>query len=248
MDREKLIQQIETIAPPELAEEWDSCGLLISPPRKREIQTVLLTIDLTEPVAREAVKLGADWIVAYHPVFFGGIRSLTRDNPQARTAMLLIEHGIGVYSPHTALDAAAGGVNDWLAGLFEGKTAAAGSARIIRMKKSASIECLANIIKQKLDLSTIRIAPGGKTVKTLAVCAGAGIETLRGIKADCFLTGEMKHHDILNIVQNGGGVILCGHTETERGYLPLLAVRLKKSCPDVRFVQSKADIPPLKAV
>jgi putative NIF3 family GTP cyclohydrolase 1 type 2 len=81
------------------------------------------------------------------------------------------------------------------------------------------------------------------------VCAGAGAEALRGIEADCWLTGEMKHHDVLAAVQNGTGVILCGHTETERGYLLLFGKNLRRACgPDVQILVSKADRAPLKAL
>ncbi len=247
MKLKAFIQTLETLAPPALAEEWDNTGLLIEPLTAREIKKVLLAIDLTEAVAHEAVRLKADFVVAYHPLFFGGFQCLETSNPQTRTAMRLIEKGIGVYSPHTALDAAPGGVNDWLAGLFDGGVSTVGMARIVKLKKAVSFPSLGKTVKEKLKLKNIQIAPAGKTVKTIALCAGAGIEALRGVKADCYLTGEMKHHDMLAAVQNGTGVILCGHTETERGYLPILGKNLRRACgPDVQILISKADRAPLR--
>jgi dinuclear metal center YbgI/SA1388 family protein len=269
MKLKEFIQTLQTLAPPELAEEWDNTGLLIEPLHAREIKKILLTIDLTEDVAREAIRLKADFIVAYHPLFFGGFQCLEKSNPQARTAMRLIEKGIGAYSPHTALDAAPGGVNDWLASLFDGEARAEGLSRIVKLKKAVSFPMFGKMVKQQLKLKTIQIAPAGKTIKTVALCAGSGIEALRGIKADCYLTGEIKHHDVLAAVQNGTGVILCGHTETERGYLPIFARRLRAprplpeatgqasdaeknlrhACePDIQILISKADRAPLKAL
>ena len=249
MKLKELIQTLETLAPPELAEEWDNTGLLIEPLHAREIKKVLLAIDLTEAVAREAIQLKADLIIAYHPLFFGKFQALEKSNPQARTAMRLIEKKIGVYSPHTALDAAPGGVNDWLADLLDGEASEVGLARIVKLKKAVSFPMFGKTVKEKLKLKSVQIAPAGKIVKTVALCAGSGIETLRGIKADCYLTGEMKHHDVLAAVQNGTGVVLCGHTETERGYLPMFGKNLRRACgPDVQILISKADRAPLKVI
>lgn len=247
MKTRELIQTLEKIAPPELAEEWDNTGLLIEPLKAREIKTVLLTIDLTEAVAREAIRLKADFIVAYHPLFFGKFQTLEKSNPQARTAMRLIEKGIGVYSPHTALDAAPGGVNDWLAGFFDGEVRAEGLARIVKLKKAVSFPMFGTTVKDKLRLKHLKIAKANdRPVKTVALCAGSGIEALRGIKADCYLTGEMKHHDVLAAVQDGIGVVLCGHTETERGYLKLLRRRLLAEAGEpLNVLISKTDRAPL---
>jgi dinuclear metal center YbgI/SA1388 family protein len=253
MKLKAFIRTMEEIAPPELAEEWDNTGLLIEPLVPREIRTVLLTIDLTEAVAREAIRKKADWITAYHPLFFGGLHALEKSSPQARTALRLIEKGIGVYSPHSALDAAPGGVNDWLADLLgDGDLYCAenSSARIVDLAKPIGLTTLGKRIREALHLKTIRLTGAGRRpVKTIALCAGAGIEALRGIKADCYLTGEMKHHDVLGSVECGTSVILCGHTETERGYLPVLRRRLiAEAETPLKILISTADRPPLTTV
>jgi dinuclear metal center YbgI/SA1388 family protein len=248
MKLKEFIRILEEIAPPTLAEEWDHTGLLIEPLKEHDIRKVLLTIDLTEAVAREAIRKKADFIIAYHPLFFGGFQCLEKSNPQARAAMRLIEHGIGVYSPHTALDAAPGGVNDWLANLFGSEVSEEGLARIVKLDKPLSFPMFGKSVKEKLGLDAVQLAAVGKTVRTVALCAGAGVTALRGTKVDCWLTGEMKHHDVLAAVQNGISVILCGHTETERGYLPILGKNLRKLCLGTSFLISKSDTPPLRTV
>jgi dinuclear metal center YbgI/SA1388 family protein len=253
MNLKTFIQTLESIAPPELAETWDNTGLLIEPLNARDIKTVLLAIDLTEAVAREAIRLKADFIVAYHPIFFGGFQSLEKSNPQARAAMRLIEKGIGVYSPHTALDAAPGGVNDWLAdSLGDGDIFCEenSSVRIVELAKPVKLPTLGKRIKDSLHLKHLKTAAGsGKSIKTIAVCAGAGIEALRGTKADCWLTGEMKHHDVLSAKERGVSVILCGHTETERGYLKILRRRLlAETDVELSVLIAKTDAAPLKTV
>jgi len=248
-----FIQYLEEIAPLELAEKWDNPGLLIEPLKSRDISKVLLTVDLTEAVAREAVKLKADIIVTYHPLFFGGFQALEKSNPQARTAMRLIQNELAVYSPHTALDAAPGGVNDWLAdALGDGDLycAETGGARIVELASPVKLPTLGKRIKDSLHLKQLNTAKANdKPIKTVALCAGAGIEALRDIQADCYLTGEMKHHDVLGAVENGTSVMLCGHTESERGYLKILRrLILAETEKTVEVHLSKADAAPLKAL
>ncbi|CDO73173.1 hypothetical protein BN946_scf185007.g228 [Trametes cinnabarina] len=74
-------------------------------------------------------------------------------------------------------------------------------------------------------------------VSTIAICAGSGGSMLLGVDADVYFTGEMSHHEVLAAVQSGHNVILCGHTNTERGFLPWLAKDIEE------FVQEEIDQP-----
>lgn len=102
---------------------WDNTGLLLEAPfvsSRRQSNTVLLTIDLTKAVADEAIALDSSIVVAYHPIIFRGLKSITLANTQQQTLLRLASHGISVYSPHTAVDAAPGGLGDWLADIVTG--------------------------------------------------------------------------------------------------------------------------------
>jgi dinuclear metal center YbgI/SA1388 family protein len=87
---------------------------------RRQSNTVLLTIDLTKAVADEAIALNSSIVIAYHPIIFRGLKSLTLANTQQQSLLRLASHGISVYCPHTALDAAPGGLGDWLADIVTG--------------------------------------------------------------------------------------------------------------------------------
>jgi dinuclear metal center YbgI/SA1388 family protein len=89
-------------------------------PSRRQSNTVLLTIDLTKAVADEAIALNSSIIIAYHPTIFKGLKAITLANSQQQTLLRLASHGISVYSPHTAIDAAPGGLGDWLADIVTG--------------------------------------------------------------------------------------------------------------------------------
>ena len=76
-----------------------------------------------------------------------------------------------------------------------------------------------------LCLEMLYIVTEGE-VKSVAVCAGSGTAVLSGVQADLFITGEMSHHDILDAVHCGTSVILCEHSNTERGFLTVLQRQL----------------------
>lgn len=258
MKLQSVIQTLEAIAPLRLAEDWDNVGLLINPLKTRNVKKILLTIDLTEAVADEAIAGKTDLIVAYHPILFQPASRLNAGNAYDRTIMKLVQKNIAVYSPHTALDAVIGGVNDWLAdGVGDGEISTlhpiehsdAGQGRLVELKRPVKLKTLTQRIKQHLGLKTVRLAsaPEDTPIKTVALCAGAGSGAFQGIKADCYLTGEMSHHNILAATLNGSHVILCEHTNTERGYLPFFARLLEKAVgTGVEITVSSKDADPIQ--
>ena len=99
-----------------------------------------------------------------------------------------------------------------------------GMGRLCYLQKSTKIKDLVASIKSHLTLKNVRVAFGNERsiddfVNTVALCAGAGSSVLRGVKADVYLTGEMSHHDVLDAVSHNITVILCEHSNTERGFL-----------------------------
>ena len=110
---EAVTAAIETLAPLRWAQAWDNVGLLIGNPNA-QVRRILLTIDTTRAVVAEAKRVKADLILSYHPVMFKGVKRITAAGPAAHLYDL-IRFGIGLYSFHTAMDVAPGGVNDALA-------------------------------------------------------------------------------------------------------------------------------------
>jgi len=113
---------IEKTVPLKLAQDWDNVGLLIGD-ENRNVKNILLTIDITKEVVAEAKRLKTDLIVSYHPVIWDGLKQIAADGPSG-VVYDLIRCGISVFSVHTALDSAVGGVNDALAeivGIVDGK-------------------------------------------------------------------------------------------------------------------------------
>ncbi len=254
---EEVVAALEVLAPPRLAASWDNTGLLLE--GTREVRRILLCVDLTAPVLAEAVGAAADLVVAYHPPVFAGLKRLTSATPQGRVILGALRAGLSVYSPHTALDAAAGGMNDWLLEAFGPLSERAplepdrldptvGAGRRAALASARPLGELVDAVKRHLGLAQVRLAVDDplREVRTVAVCPGAGgsLFAPRGGE-DLYLTGELRHHDVLALVAAGAAVVLTDHTNTERGYLPRLASRLASALPGVDLVCSAVDRDPL---
>lgn len=111
---ESLIRALEEWAPPSLAVDKDPIGLQAGDPGA-EVTGVLVTLDVTEDVIDEALRLGANWIVSHHAFIYRPLGHLRGDLPVGRLAAKLLKNDINVYVAHTNLDTAVGGVNDVLA-------------------------------------------------------------------------------------------------------------------------------------
>ncbi|MBN2194670.1 MAG: Nif3-like dinuclear metal center hexameric protein [Polyangiaceae bacterium] len=266
---------LDSLAPLHLAASWDNVGLIIEPAPEidREIGRVLVTIDLSEDVLDEALQTRSELVVAYHPPIFQPLKRLTRANADARVVLRAIANGIAVYSPHTALDAVAGGVNDWLLEAFGDSvrdpraiepaphdsatelTRPVGAGRLAKLDPPIAIDAAAASVKRHLGLDHVRLAmaanhANGAPVRSVAVCPGAGGSLFAGLgSVDLLLTGELRHHDIRARNAAGTSVILGDHTNTERGYLPCFAARLYQELGGaVEVIQSARDRDPLRVI
>jgi len=238
-----IARAMERVAPLRLAEKWDNVGLIVEAPFTREnAKRILLTIDLTPAVLEEALSTPTSVIVSYHTPLFRPLSSLTLSNPLQSSLLKCVAAGISIFSPHTALDSVKGGINDWLAqGLGQGTSVrvieakdsddGAGSGRIVTYENPVSLGKIATLIKTHLGLKHIQVASATDSqsalVKSVAICAGSGGSMLKDVEADLYFTGEMQHHEVLAAVAKGTNVILCGHDNTERGYLPILQQALQ---------------------
>jgi dinuclear metal center YbgI/SA1388 family protein len=121
-----VVSSMRRLYPETLADKsFDNTGLLLQAPfqshASRKANSVLLTIDLTKAVADEAIDGNHSVVVAYHPIIFRGLKSITLGDSQQSSLLLLVSNGISVYSPHTAVDITPGGMGDWLCDIVTGK-------------------------------------------------------------------------------------------------------------------------------
>jgi len=106
----EVISSLERLAPPAYQESYDN-ATLITGDRNWKVKGILCTLDCTEAVIDEAIQLGANLVVAHHPIVFKGLKSLTGKNYVERTIIKAIKADIAIYAIHTNLDHVASGVN-----------------------------------------------------------------------------------------------------------------------------------------
>lgn len=128
-----------------------------------------------------------------------------------------------------------------------------GSGRLCTLSNPVSLDELVTRVKKHLDIQHVRLATSNAgnadKLMTIALCAGSGASVLKGAKADVFLTGEMSHHEVLDAVSKGTHVILCEHSNTERGFLKVFKGKLESLLGgQVDVAVSAVDADPLQVV
>ena len=150
---------LKKLAPLSLAEEWDNVGLLLGD-ESAEVRQVMTCLTLTADVADEAVALGAGLIVTHHPLLFKAIKQITSSTAEGRLLLTLLQHSIAVYSPHTAWDNSASGINQQLAE---------------RLHLTDIAPLRPKVVPDEAKIVTFVPEPSLKTVRDALWNAGAGV-------------------------------------------------------------------------
>ena len=239
----ELVELLEEIAPPSLAEEWDNVGLMLGR-RAKAVHKIMLALDMTAETVSQAIAFKADVLITHHPAIFKRLPQITDGNWQQELLLQLAEHGIVVYSAHTNLDCVSNGVNDALVkrlGITDEDILdnSNGLGRI-GFVKECSLQDFAQHVKQALCADYLAVGDAGRRVHKVALCGGAGsdlIEEALRQHADTLLTGDVKYHDAQRAVFSGLNIIDAGHQCTEWPVLENLADRLS-----LRFAEKEWNI------
>lgn len=117
MKLREVIDALERLAPLRLQDEWDNSGLQVGFPETR-ISGILVCLDVTEDIVEEAVAAGCNLIFSHHPLLFKPLRQVSDTTYQQRCVVRALAAGVSIYSAHTSLDNAPGGVNHRVAALL----------------------------------------------------------------------------------------------------------------------------------
>ncbi|WP_410510026.1 Nif3-like dinuclear metal center hexameric protein [Methanosarcina hadiensis] len=242
----EIVQVLEGIAPPELADDFDKgrIGLILG--LKDEVNRIAVALDANPYVLKKAAEIGADMLITHHTLIFHPINIISK--PLAASLKIALENGISLYSMHTNYDRAEGGINDVLAarlGLKNIRTAEIGRIGEIEACSSAELasrvsDCLQTPVMyagEKQEISKVMVA-GGSCFRN------EFLEIARENGVDAFISSELKH-DILRANED-----LClidaTHYATENPGMEALCFRLRElPGMDVEFIDQPSG---LKAV
>ncbi len=110
MKIKEITDYLEKVAPLSLQENYDNAGL-ITGNKDEELSGVLITLDTTPEVIKEAVEKNANLVISHHPVIFRGLKKITGKNYVEKTIIEAIKNNIAIYAAHTNLDNVSEGVN-----------------------------------------------------------------------------------------------------------------------------------------
>ncbi len=248
-----IYNELQRMAPLSLAESWDNPGLLVD--CGGSVSRVLVTLDITPAVVAEAAAKGCELIVSHHPVIFSPLKKLGVQDVPFR----LVQKGISAICMHTNLDAAEGGVNEVLAGIFgmrNWESFAEGCGRVgeidpiavpeLAHKAQVELGARCNLPKDGPAVQ-VKFADTGKTVRRLAVISGAGgslFEDALAMGADCLLTGEASHHHAIDAARLGLSLVAAGHYATEFPVTAAVAEKLRAAFPELEVLVSTEDRDP----
>ena len=235
----EIYQYLDTLAPFSLQMDFDNAGFLVGR-GDRQVDKVLVSLDITEEVVAEAAKLGCQLIVSHHPVIFFPAKSVTDATPDGRILLSLVEHNIAAVCAHTNLDAVWGGVNDALArklGLTnieqlkqDGVDSSGRPYGIGRVGNTAGVPmyapAFAAFVTETLGANVVRFVDARRPVRRVAVGGGACADMLKDALAlgcDTFVTADVKYNGFLDAKALGVNLIDAGHYPTEQVVVPVLA-------------------------
>ncbi len=238
-----IILIMEEIAPPQLALEGDRIGLQVGE-ENTPVEAVLICLDVTEEVIEEAKKRKANLIISHHPIIYEPLKQFSFRRPPGSIIKEAAKYDISIYTAHTNLDIAPGGVNDALLKilsndlkikegkpLLEKEKVRFGLGKLVLLEKEKNLEEIVLLIKNKLSKNIRVIGENSIKIKKVALCGGSGKELVyiaykKG--AQLFITGELSYHFSLEAKSLGLSVIEAGHYETEVVVLPFLEKRLRR--------------------
>ncbi|MEI5992859.1 Nif3-like dinuclear metal center hexameric protein [Candidatus Enterococcus mansonii] len=118
LDGNKFIERFEAYCPQWLAEAGDPVGLHIGTLNK-QLNRVMVTLDVRPEVVAEAIEKQVDLIIAKHPPIFRPVKRLDTDDLQTKMYADLLKHDIAVFAAHTNMDIIHNGLNDWFCELLD---------------------------------------------------------------------------------------------------------------------------------
>lgn len=235
-----VLEWIDSVAPFETQEEFDNGGLLVGS-GEAGVNSILVALDVTEEVIREAVELRANLIVAHHPLIFTAQKNLDVARYVPDLLSRLIRNDIALIAAHTSMDQSEE---------FSASAAVAGLLGLGNIRKHGPYLFLGELeqplegqelnrrISSALKVPSRLYGRMDRMVSTLAIAGGAfseGFPEAFHAGAQALLTGEVRHHHAVEACSRGMVLFDGGHYGTEFPMLKPLALGLQKMANAVKY-------------
>ena len=237
-----IYNYIDSFAPFDTAEDFDNVGILVGDP-DIAVTKAILSLDISSEVVDEAAKIGAEVIISHHPVIFNPLKKVRSDG----VVYNLARNNLTAICAHTNLDKSpVFGVNTELAGAMDLVNVRVSENNDILFvadtRECLTAEVLADIIKKNLFCESVAFTKFNNSINKVGICSGAGGSEIFSAIADgcdAFVTGELKHHELLAANESGMSVFVLGHFKSEDVVIAPLAEKLSEKFPEVQFFKSE---------
>ena len=222
MKLQEIYNHLDKISPFELQEKWDNSGLIVGD-MTREVSQIIVSLDIDFDMIKEA-KEGTLFVV-HHPLIFGKLTQLdfAKYPSNLMEEMILKKHSC--IALHTNFDQTH--LNRYVFEKVLGFKIQGQKSFLCTTSGEWNYKALLSLIKEKLDLPTLRVVGKKEKIKSIALCTGAGASLMDEVVADCFLTGDIKYHDAMKAMSEDLMMIDIGHYESEKFFAEILIEELK---------------------
>ena len=222
MKLQEIYNFLNSISPFELQEKWDNSGLIVGD-MDREVSRVVVSLDIDEAMIKEAEE--GTLFVVHHPLIFGKLTALDFGSYPANLLEKMILKRHSCIAMHTNFDQTH--LNRYVFEKVLGFTLDRQEPFACYAKGEWQKASLYQLLKEKLGLSCIKSVAPKQTITSVALCTGAGASLMDEVKADCFLTGDIKYHDAMKAESLGLMMVDIGHYESERFFAEVMMDELK---------------------
>lgn len=250
---------IEKRAPLGFQESYDNSGWQVLCDPAGRCSGVMLCVDCTPAVVDEAARRGCNLIVSHHPVLFRGQKCFAERTPVERTVMDAIRVGVSIYSSHTALDSAPGGVSAEMARMLgllnviplnpHPGNPSAGLGAVGSLAEPLSAGELVERVKGAFAEPVVRCSRVDNPIEVsrVALCGGSGSEFVEDAircGAQAFITSDTRHHTFVDF---GPQIFIIdlGHWSAEACSRSLLESIIKSAFPELTVLTADADRSPI---
>ena len=222
MKLQEIYNHLDKISPFELQEKWDNSGLIVGD-LNREVSQIVVSLDIDFAMIEEA-KEGTLFVV-HHPLIFGKLTQLDFAKYPSNLIEKMILKKHSCIALHTNFDKTH--LNKYVFTKVLGFTLESQNDFLCTAKGDWSDKALLDLIKEKLNLPALRVVGKKEHIESIALCTGAGASLIDEVKADCFLTGDIKYHDAMKAMSEELMMIDIGHYESETFFAQILLEELK---------------------
>ena len=217
MKVQEIYDVLNEISPFELQEKWDNSGLLVGS-FEDDINNIYISIDLDEKLIQNAERNSL--IITHHPLIFSGLKRVNFNTYSTKLLKELIKKDISLISMHTNIDKTH--LNKYVAEEILGFKIENSKDFISYCEINMKFDDLVKYVSSKLGLKTTIVVRCNDFIEKIAIVTGSGMSLIDEIKADCFLTGDIKYHDAMESKARGLSLIDIRHYESERYFNTLL--------------------------